>query len=106
SRRRHTRSKRDWSSDVCSSDLAIAAEDNKYDDYLDVPHSYSSRVSPTDKETLKMFLHELNERSVAFRRAHVRNIQSYNSRVKFESRKATLVIIIDDLAALLHNTHP
>src|SRR5699024_11292075 len=24
SRRRHTRSKRDWSSDVCSSDLAIA----------------------------------------------------------------------------------
>src|SRR5207249_6565353 len=26
SRRRHTRSKRDWSSDVCSSDLALAAE--------------------------------------------------------------------------------
>src|SRR6266496_4734598 len=26
SRRRHTRSLRDWSSDVCSSDLAIAAE--------------------------------------------------------------------------------
>src|SRR5699024_11935206 len=25
SRRRHTRSKRDWSSDVCSSDLAMAA---------------------------------------------------------------------------------
>src|SRR5207249_6418834 len=25
SRRRHTRSKRDWSSDVCSSDLALAA---------------------------------------------------------------------------------
>lgn len=86
--------------------IAIAAEDDKYDDYLDVPHSYSSRVSPTDKEALKMFLHELNERSVAFRRAHVRNIQSYNSRVKFESRKATLVIIIDDLAALLQNKNP
>src|SRR6266513_2820809 len=27
SRRRHTRSKRDWSSDVCSSDLVDAAED-------------------------------------------------------------------------------
>src|SRR5699024_12119177 len=26
SRRRHTRSKRDWSSDVCSSDLTAAAE--------------------------------------------------------------------------------
>src|SRR5699024_11334782 len=28
SRRRHTRSKRDWSSDVCSSDLVIAAATN------------------------------------------------------------------------------
>src|SRR5437868_9297839 len=27
SRRRHTRSKRDWSSDVCSSDLAIKAHE-------------------------------------------------------------------------------
>src|SRR5699024_11429066 len=26
SRRRHTRSKRDWSSDVCSSDLAVVAD--------------------------------------------------------------------------------
>src|SRR5207249_7083817 len=26
SRRRHTRSKRDWSSDVCSSDLSVTAE--------------------------------------------------------------------------------
>src|SRR5207249_6819729 len=29
SRRRHTRSKRDWSSDVCSSDL----DESKYDNY-------------------------------------------------------------------------
>src|SRR3982750_4973745 len=27
SRRRHTRSDRDWSSDVCSSDLVVAADD-------------------------------------------------------------------------------
>src|SRR5207249_8812629 len=32
SRRRHTRSKRDWSSDVCSSDLCAPG---KADDYLD-----------------------------------------------------------------------
>ncbi|CAD2073350.1 hypothetical protein GCM10007275_01470 [Jeotgalicoccus coquinae] len=91
-----------------SSDLriAIASEDDKYDDYLDVPHSYGSRVSLTDPDALKIFLQELNDRSVAFRRAHVRNIQSYNSRVKFESKKATLVIIIDDLAALLENKNP
>src|SRR5699024_429241 len=30
SRRRHTRSKRDWSSDVCSSDLVIDLEGNEY----------------------------------------------------------------------------
>src|SRR5699024_11815356 len=29
SRRRHTRSKRDWSSDVCSSDLVIGAKENE-----------------------------------------------------------------------------
>ena len=86
--------------------VAIAADDDKYDDYLDVPHSFGSRVSPGNPEALKMFMHELNERSVQFRRAHVRNIQSYNSRVKFESRKATLVIIIDDLTALLQNKNP
>lgn len=86
--------------------VAIAADNDNYDDYLDIPHSFSSRVSPGDPEALKIFMHELNERSVQFRRAHVRNIQSYNSRVKFESRKATLVIIIDDLSALLQNKNP
>src|SRR5699024_11255998 len=30
SRRRHTRSKRDWSSDVCSSDLILFDDDKKY----------------------------------------------------------------------------
>ncbi|MGO1923468.1 MAG: DNA translocase FtsK [Jeotgalicoccus sp.] len=86
--------------------IAIAADDDKYDDYLDVPHSFGDRVSPGDPDALKMFMHELNERSVQFRRAHVRNVQSYNSRVKFESRKATLVIVIDDLTALLQNKNP
>lgn len=86
--------------------IAVAAEDDEYDDYLDVPHSYSGRLSPADPETMRIFLKELNDRSVQFRRAHVRNIQSYNSRVKFESKKATLVIIIDDLAAIIKNKNP
>src|SRR5690606_15649989 len=30
SRRRHTRFSRDWSSDVCSSDLALAAHDHRF----------------------------------------------------------------------------
>src|SRR5699024_11981811 len=35
SRRRHTRSKRDWSSDVCSSDLAFVSND--FDTLNDLP---------------------------------------------------------------------
>src|SRR5699024_11731934 len=34
SRRRHTRSKRDWSSDVCSSDLSLGRELDALDDLL------------------------------------------------------------------------
>ena len=86
--------------------VAVTAADDTYDDYLDVPHSFGRRMAPDDPETMKIFLTELNERSVQFRRAHVRNIQSYNSRVKFESKKATLVIIIDDLAAIIENKNP
>lgn len=86
--------------------VAVAAADDTYDDYLDVPHSFGRRMAPDDPETMKIFLTELNERSVQFRRAHVRNIQSYNSRVKFESKKATLVIIIDDLASIIENKNP
>lgn len=86
--------------------VAVAAADDTYDDYLDVPHSFGRRMAPDDPETMKIFLTELNERSVQFRRAHVRNIQSYNSRVKFESKKVTLVIIIDDLAAIIENKNP
>src|SRR5699024_11990247 len=36
SRRRHTRSKRDWSSDVCSSDLATGGRKEKKLEYGDV----------------------------------------------------------------------
>lgn len=86
--------------------IAVAADDDKYDDYLDVPHSFGTRVSLSDKNALHNILAELNERNVQFRRAHVRNVQSYNNRVKYESKKATLVVIIDDLAALLENKNP
>src|SRR5699024_10343668 len=46
SRRRHTRSKRDWSSDVCSSDLSEQIYEAFYDDYSEMKtffhgHSYT-----------------------------------------------------------------
>src|SRR5699024_11755681 len=36
SRRRHTRSKRDWSSDVCSSDLSSAARARPLDEFAEI----------------------------------------------------------------------
>src|SRR5699024_11826509 len=39
SRRRHTRSKRDWSSDVCSSDLGVGLGDGRvHVDYVGLNH--------------------------------------------------------------------
>src|SRR5699024_11830524 len=39
SRRRHTRSKRDWSSDVCCSDLVVRQTISKWEQGLSVPDS-------------------------------------------------------------------
>src|SRR5207249_8669852 len=53
SRRRHTRSKRDWSSDVCSSDLAVLgivyafAENSASTDQLDLFRSTDGGLSWT-----------------------------------------------------------
>src|SRR5699024_11599584 len=41
SRRRHTRSKRDWSSDVCSSDLLSVARQNQHQDDQTLDHEMS-----------------------------------------------------------------
>src|SRR3989442_2485368 len=49
SRRRHTRCGRDWSSDVCSSDLGlvtIAADDIDYDDEVRVAVEERTSLSP------------------------------------------------------------
>src|SRR5699024_8436692 len=42
-RRRHTRSKRDWSSDVCSSDLAMPAESVRLQWKSTVFNTYTNR---------------------------------------------------------------
>src|SRR5699024_11316494 len=45
SRRRHTRSKRDWSSDVCSSDLAAQSVDRRHPGWRpEVVHSQAAAV--------------------------------------------------------------
>src|SRR5438067_975378 len=50
SRRRHTRSKRDWSSDVCSSDLAL---ESPADDDLFAPKDSNAFPLPVNQELLE-----------------------------------------------------
>src|SRR5690606_40393334 len=56
SRRRHTRFSRDWSSDVCSSDLDVAWYDPKNASYMNVV-----TASSHDSSTLRQWWHEDRE---------------------------------------------
>src|SRR5699024_11737835 len=49
SRRRHTKSKRDWSSDVCSSDLHLAI----FDSHIETMDSNGSRNKPPVEQDIK-----------------------------------------------------
>src|SRR5207249_8302668 len=44
SRRRHTRSKRDWSSDVCSSDLSLSLVATSMDQPMEVVNPWKARM--------------------------------------------------------------
>src|SRR5699024_11959962 len=60
-RRRHTRSKRDWSSDVCSSDLSIISSNIL--DYLELSDDYSMVEVAASKKMLGKTLIDLNIRA-------------------------------------------
>src|SRR5699024_11467360 len=61
--RRHTRSKRDWSSDVCSSDLAEEVNLNKLDQAVSIIFSLSGHSKEVDLSTDEVFTDE-EERSI------------------------------------------
>src|SRR5699024_11876559 len=52
SRRRHTRSKRDWSSDVCSSDLTVTLNGKTYTTSVGANGAWSVQVPTADAQTL------------------------------------------------------
>src|SRR5207249_6193701 len=52
SRRRHTRSKRDWSSDVCSSDLLRVLERSSVGDRRLLPHSHRAPLENPERPGL------------------------------------------------------
>src|SRR5699024_11344784 len=79
SRRRHTRSKRDWSSDVCSSDLYSGLVErfnenvNDYNELLEENKSLKSKISDLKRdvsliyESTKEFLKERTDGLKAFK---------------------------------------
>src|SRR5699024_11389425 len=77
SRRRHTRSKRDWSSDVCSSDLGLVERFNEnvndYNELLEENKSLKSKISDLKRdvsliyESTKEFLKERTDGLKAFK---------------------------------------
>src|SRR5699024_11239111 len=54
SRRRHTRSKRDWSSDVCSSDLPKIERTDEYIEVMDSWDSNPIKVTNLEKTIIDM----------------------------------------------------
>src|SRR5699024_11231974 len=62
SRRRHTRSKRDWSSDVCSSDLTIPYNISYEGTKLEATKSYQLNIDEVD-QSITISLDEANDLS-------------------------------------------
>lgn len=85
--------------------LKILSENNDFDVYQKLPQHIGDIQSVLEKNALHAIIDELNKRNIQFRRAHVRNIQSFNTRVKSESRKSTIIVYIDDIAALFKNNN-
>src|SRR5690606_40192711 len=83
SRRRHTRFSRDWSSDVCSSDLI------ERHFLAMLPGSADAIITDTKKvvNTLNSLCIEMDQRYELLKHAQVRNIKEYNSKFRSEERR-------------------
>lgn len=86
--------------------ILIASDKPYYDDYKGLPHLFQPQKSIMDPDVLSGLFKELNHRHNQFRRAHVKNLNSYNQRVSYESRKSVIAVVIDDLSQLFENNNP
>ncbi len=83
----------------------IYADDLSLKHYEKLPQHIGNIQSVLVNDALHDIIDELNKRNVQFRRAHVRNIQSFNTRVKSESRKSTMIVYIDNVADLFESNN-
>src|SRR5690625_2825405 len=86
--------------------ILIASDKNHYEDYKSLPHLFQPKKSVMDPDVLSGLFKELNDRHNQFRRAHVRNLNSFNQRVSYESRKSVIAVVIDDLSELFESNNP
>lgn len=81
------------------------ASNDLYDDYKRLNYLFSGHDTIKSNDALNDILQEVNSRSNQFRRAHVRNISSFNQRVSHANKKSVIVVVIDDFSELLQSNN-
>ncbi|SDK68627.1 DNA translocase FtsK [Lacicoccus qingdaonensis] len=83
----------------------FVTSNDMYDDYKQLNYLFSEHDSIRSPNALDDILQEVNSRSNQFRRAHVRNISSFNKRVSHANKKSVIVIVIDDFSELIQSNN-
>lgn len=76
-----------------------------YRDYKQLNYLFSEHDTIRSQKAFDDILQEVNSRSNQFRRAHVRNISSFNQRVSHANKKSVIVVVIDDFSDLIQSNN-
>lgn len=85
--------------------LVFALSREGYSDYSGLPHLFSDFQSLRSEDCLNDVMQELSSRQNQFRRAHVRNIASFNQRVSHANKKSVIMVVVDDFSDLVQSTN-
>lgn len=83
----------------------FVTSNDMYDEYKRLNYLFSEHDTIKSTDALDDILQEVNSRSNQFRRAHVRNISSFNQRVNHANKKSVIVVVIDDFSELIQSNN-
>ena len=83
----------------------FVTSNDMYDDYKRLNYLFSEHDTIKSTDALDDILQEVNSRSNQFRRAHVRNISSFNQSVNHANKKSVIVVVIDDFSELIQSNN-
>ncbi|WP_052255898.1 DNA translocase FtsK [Salinicoccus sp. YB14-2] len=83
----------------------FVTSNDMYDGYKRLNYLFSEHDTIKSTDALDDILQEVNSRSNQFRRAHVRNISSFNQRVNHANKKSVIVVVIDDFSELIQSNN-